>query len=197
MAFIRKFFSSWAAVLLWAMLPLLMIPFFFSCIPQKSLTKQYNLGGKRVELALSMPDNKLVFENLSPMVYEVLWNHFERVGFTLVKGGGGCHTLKVKVVGIDSCKGDGTSYKFLSPDLLTYATKVKIDLLCQLFDKNDHLCVQKVFSFSTLVSKAKEHVANSSFTDFEYRQMLEHEVYKIDHFFRPFLIGYTKGKQTG
>lgn len=129
-----------------------------------------------------MPKNKLVFENVAPLVYDALWNHFHRVGFTMVDSKKEGYTLRVVIQDVDS------SYKFLSPDLLTYAVKMKIELLCQLFDYNHVVKAKKLFTFATLISKPKRYVDNSAFTDFEYRCLLERQVHKIDHFFRPFFM---------
>lgn len=153
-----------------------------SCLHQSCNKELISLSGKDIPLRIEMPENKLVFENLAPIVYDALWNHFNRVGFRLVDRAGDCYALKVTIKNVDS------PYKFLSPDLLSYSVKMKIDLLCRLFDKNEKLCAQKMFSFTTLVSKARDHVMNSSFIDFSYRRLLEREAYKIDQYFRSFLF---------
>ncbi|MBU1007527.1 hypothetical protein KKA53_00375 [Candidatus Dependentiae bacterium] len=161
----------------------ILIAFFFPSCLHKSCSKELaSLGGKEIRLCLEMPENKLVFENLSPIVYDALWCHFDRVGFKLVDTLGDCHVLKVTV------KKNDSPYKFLSPDLLSYSVKMKIDLLCRLFDRNEKLCAQRLFSFTTLVSKAKDHVMNSGFIDFEYCRLFEREAYRIDQYFRPFLL---------
>ena len=168
-------------VALCAML-LTVLLFLPSCALRHCTNQVVALSDRKIPLCIEMPENKLVFENLSPIVYDALWNHFDRVGFTLVDGTCDCYVLKVTIKNVDS------PYKFLSPDLLSYAVKMKIELLCQLFDKKQTMCAQKLFSFTTLVSKAKDHVVNSSFIDFEYRRLLEREIYKIDHYYRPFLL---------
>jgi hypothetical protein len=128
-------------------------------------------------LNIEVPENKIVFENLSPLVYDVLWKHFSRVGFRLCDKKDAWYSLKVTI------KNVATDYKFLSPDLLTYAIKMKVDLLCEWRGK-DKKVIRKMFSFRTLVPKAKDYVENSLFIHVEYRRLLEREVYKIDHYFR-------------
>jgi len=164
--------------------------FFQSCALRHCTNQVVSLSNRKIPLFIEMPENKLVFENLSPIVYDSLWNHFDRVGFTLVDSPRDCYVLKVAIKDVDS------PYKFLSPDLLSYAVKMKIELLCQLFNKDQTMCVQKVFSFTTLISKAEDHVVNSSFIDFEYRRLLEREIHKIDHYFRPFLLKDVTNKDA-
>lgn len=154
----------------------LLVLFLHACIPAKQTT-YYSVAKHWRPLHIEMPDNKIVFENLSPMVYDVLWRHFSRVGFRLCDEKDACYSLKVIVKNVE------TDYKFLSPDLLTYAIKMKIALLCELHDKSGGV-TKKLFTFRTLIPKAKDYVENSLFTHIEYRRLLEREVYKIDHYFR-------------
>ena len=173
---IKRFFPIIALIIL-TLLP--------SCIPTKGSKKVFAMSGERVRLNIRMPKNKVVFENLSPIVYDALWQHFEHVGFSLAERKAGCYSLRVTIKNID------TDYKFLSPDLLSYATKIRIELLCELFDKEDKPCAKKLFVFRTLISKAENCVENSKFADFEYKRLLRREVHKIDQYFRPFIFKET------
>lgn len=168
---------------------LLVLP---SCIPTKNSHKKFSMLQEQIHLCVEIPKNNIVFENISPMLYEVLWKHFSRVGFLLVdkkdvarngvKHDTGCYSLGVEIKNVD------TNYKFLSPDLLSYASKVKIELLCKLYNRNNELCAQKLFIFRTLISNAKDFVENSTFTDYEYRRLFERNVHKIDQYFRPLML---------
>lgn len=155
--------------------------FFPSCL-YKKFSKEMLAVPSNISLFLEMPQNKLVFENLSAMLYDSLWNHFDRVGYSLKATKKNCYSLKVTIKDVDS------SYKFLSPDLLTYAVKAKVELLCQLFDQQGRLKAEKVFHCSSLVSRAKDYVQNSSFYDFEYKKLFERYASKIDYYFRPILL---------
>lgn len=156
---------------------------FFSSCCRENLSV-VSLSSKVIPLHIEMPENKIVFENLSSLVYDVLWQHFSSVGFRLCGKKEASYSLKVTIKNID------TGYKFLSPDLLTYATNMKIDLFCELHDLREDIVnkekkvTKKTFTFRPLVHKAKDYVENSLFTYVEYRRLFEREVYKIDHYFR-------------
>ena len=165
---------------------------FSSCVYQTA--RQKSFSSRDISLFLEMPENKVVFENMSSLVYDCLWRHFDRVGYRLVDQSTASHSLHVTIKDVDS------SYKFLSPDLLTYAVKMKIVLLCRLYDASEghrpasgrkpalkKIIARKEFTLSTLIPKAKEYVANSKFSEFEYRRLLEQQAYRIDQYFRPFL----------
>jgi len=153
---------------------------FSSCGYQRCSRDTFLSSGD-VLLTIEMPQNKLVFENMSVLVYDSLWSYFDRVGYKLVGTKQASHVLKTTIKDVDS------SYKFLSPDLLTYAVKMKVVLFCRLFDTSEKLIAKKEFTFSTLIPKAKEYVVNSKFSEFEYRRLLEQRVCRIDQYFRPFL----------
>ena len=154
---------------------------FPSCVYKKCSKEKFAVPSS-VSLCLEMPQNKLVFENLSAMLYDSLWDHFDRVGYSLQGRKNSCYSLKVTIKNVD------TSYKYLSPDLLTYAEKIRIELLCQLFDESNILRRQKTFLCSSLMPVAKDYVENSKFSDFEYRKLFERYAPKIDYYFRPFLL---------
>ncbi len=148
----------------------------------KNYTRQEFTSARNISLAIDVPDNKLVFENLSSIVYSSVWSHFRRVGYKLVDKKNCSYYLKILVKKLDS------PYKFLSPDLLTYSIKMKVDLLCQLFDNKNILIAKKVFSLSTLIPKSKSYVENSKFSDFEYKRLFNKYAYKIDNYFRPYFL---------
>jgi hypothetical protein len=151
------------------------------------MTEELFSASSQVSLSLEMPKNKLVFENLSAMVYDALWKHFKRVGYRLETDKNSSYSLRITIQNVDS------AHKFLSPDLLTYAVKRRVDLLCQLFDENNKLQAQKVFLCSILIPRAKDYVENSNFYDFEYKKLFERYAPKIDYYFRPFLLKKFKG----
>ena len=125
-----------------------------------------------------MPQNKLVFKNLSVLVYDALWDHFQGAGFRMTDGKQDSYLLRLTI------KDENASYKFLSPDLLMYAVNMKLELHCQLFDRDRKLCAQKTFRFHTFLHKPKRYVEHSAFVDFEYRRLLRNGVHKIDQYFR-------------
>jgi len=138
-------------------------------------------GSSFLPLHIEMPQNKLVFENFSALVYDSLWNHFDRVGYHLTKENGSGYTLKITI------KDVGSAYKFLSPDLMMYNVRKEVKLLCELFDDHNHLKAKKLFSFSIMIPKSKDYVVNSSFSDFKFRRLFERYAHKVDQYLRPFL----------
>lgn len=166
---------------------ILYILFLSSCIHRKysceiQSVSLSSVSLSKVSLFIEMVQNKMVFENLSPIIYDVLWNHFNRVGFLLATHKKESFSLRIIIKSIEP------SYKFFSPDVLTYSMKMKIELFCQLFDLNEKLVAQKQFAFATLISKSKEYILNSKFFDFECQKLLERNVHKIDQYFRPFFV---------
>lgn len=128
-----------------------------------------------------MPQNKLVFDNISPLVYQALRNHYARVGYNLISSPTDAYILKTTIKDLK------TSSKFLSPDVLTYAVTINLVLFCELFDTEGKSVARRTFPFATLISNPKDFVENSEFSDFEYRRLLERSVFKIDQYFRRFL----------
>lgn len=160
---------------------------FPSCFYQRSSTELFTASSS-IRLCLEMPQNKFVFENMSSMVYDALWNHFERVGYKLIENREDCFVLKVTIADSSSV------HKFVSADLLRYATKEQVTLLCELFDEDDVLLAKKTFICRAFVPRAKEYVENSSFSDFEYRRLFDRYAPKIDYYFRPYLLKKIKQK---
>jgi len=150
---------------------------FFSCVHKKCSQESVTCA-QRIPLSLEMPQNKLVFKNLSALVYDSLWDHFQGVGFRMTDGKQDSYLLRVTI------KNEDASFKFLSPDLLMYAVNMKLELHCRLFDRDRKLCAQKTFRFHTFLHKPKRYVEHSAFVDFEYRRMLRSGVHKIDQYFR-------------
>jgi hypothetical protein len=154
---------------------------FSSCAREKNISIA-EPEVKQNKMFIQMPRNPHVFENVAPLVYDALWNHFARVGFKVVDNERDAYMLSVVIQKVEP------EYRFISPDLLTYAFKLEIQILCKLFDENKKLCAQKTFYFSTMVSKPKKSVLLSAFLNFEYKRLLERCVAQIDYYFRPFFI---------
>lgn len=158
---------------------ILFLPFFLSSCSKNNIKKNHTQNQQSI--FIEMPQNKLVFENLSSLVYESINSNFLRLGIKLTGDKKNSFYLRTLIENLD------TDYKFLSPDLLTYTEKIRIDLNCQLFDSNDKLLNEKKFSFSTFISKPKDYSDNSSFLDFEYRKLLDRDSYRIARYFKKFL----------
>jgi len=140
------------------------------------------------EIYIEMPQNAQVFENISPILYDALITHFERVGFNVVDSSGNCPVLRTLIKKVEP------EYKFFSPDLLTYAIKMGIYLECSIIkeDGTVYPVKPKAFHFFTLVSKPKKMIFLSAFLDFEWRRLFERSVPQIDYFFRSHIVGNEK-----
>lgn len=130
-------------------------------------------------LFIQMPENILVFENISHLVYKSLYEYFRCVGYNLVDSDKNSYILKTEITKLNPVD------KFISPDLLTYGSIFEMEILCKAFDKEKKFIVQKNFTFSTLVFKSKNSKLNSSFFDFEFSKMMQKRVApRIEQYFR-------------
>jgi hypothetical protein len=139
-----------------------------------------------IPIFIEMPNNPLAFDNISPLVYQALHHHFLRIGYTMVNKASDGYILKTKIKCIDPVN------KLVSPDIVLMHTTIKIELECTLVNFKQKTVIQKIFLFSTLISKPRNPIMNSDFTDFEYKKILERSVPKIERFFRPFLLDAFK-----
>jgi hypothetical protein len=161
--------------------PLIFLFIFNSCAYKKS---SHNFVANKIKtpVFISMPENVLTFDNISPLVYKTMWKYFRRVGYVLTDNEGEAFTFKVKI------KNLRPENKFISPDILLYNIRIKIELLCSVFDKDKKLLAQKTFSFYKLISKPRNSILNSDFMDFEYRKLLERAAPKVEQYFRKYFL---------
>ncbi len=159
------------------LLPLLVL-FFASCSYQ-SVKKTYDQN-RDINVFIQMPDNVLVFDNLSPVIYKKIHNHFHRVGYTLTNNEENAFSLKVKIKNVDN------SQKFISPDILLYDLRMRLELQCKLFDKNKKLLEEKTFYFYSLISKPSNPILASKFFELAYKDLGKKAAPKIEQYFRKF-----------
>jgi hypothetical protein len=162
----------------------LIVLFFFSSCAYKSsyFEDKKQLFYYSVPLFIEIPENSLVFENVSGLIYKSLYNYFRNVGYHLVDSNKDACSLKIKVKKVDPID------KLISPDVLTYASRIEVELLCVAIDKHgNQICKEKGFFASTLVSKSKNSKLNASFFDFELTKLLERRMApRIEQHFRSF-----------
>lgn len=127
-----------------------------------------------------MPENVLVFENVSGIIYKALYNYYRNVGYHLVDKKKDACSLKIKIKKIDPVD------KLISPDVLTYASRIEVELVCCALDRNNNVIgKEKEFLFSTLVSKSKNAKLNADFFDFELKRLIERRAApRIEQHFR-------------
>ena len=153
---------------------------FSSCLKKQDSYVSSTIP-KHSKIFIKMPRNTQVFENVAPIVYNALWDQFDRVGFEVVDTSQNCFSLQVDIKKIEP------TYKFFSPDLLTYSFKLEMELQCTLFDSAKKMHAQKTFCFSTIIPNPKGSVLISAFLDFEYKRLLRIHVSKIYYHFRSLL----------
>jgi len=163
-----------------------LITLFSSCIYKKHFISSNTINESYVPVCIQMPQNKFVFENVAPIVYEEITNHFNRAGLKLANHSCQGYTIKIKINKLSP------TYKYVSPDLLLCHSFIKIELDCKLYNFVGKMISQKTFFFSTLISKPRNPIINSSFLDFQYRKLMKKSAPKIEHYFRPMLKNNEK-----
>ncbi len=131
-----------------------------------------------IPLFIEMPQNPLVFEDLSPLIYDELWSHYKRAGYVLAHDKKDSYCLRVTITHLDEIG------KLVSPDVLTYGYKVKLSLACQLFDPHNDLLGAHTFRFYKWVYKPKSPILDPHYLHAYYRSLLAYSVPKIDYYFR-------------
>lgn len=158
------------------------ILFFLNSCSYKKFSSNFVAKNIDTPIFIQMPKNVLVFENVSNIIYKSLWDYFNCLGYHLIDNDNQAFTLKIKIQKLEP------EYKFISQDILVYDIIIKIKLLCRAFDKNKKLLAEKAFCFSTLVSRPKNPVMNSGFSEVEYYKMMRKAATKIEQYFRPYWI---------
>lgn len=136
----------------------------------------------KVAVFIKLPQSNQVFDNVSGLCYEEICNHFKNVGYKLVDKSEDGYSLEIQIKKID------TVNKLVSPDVLLFHSTVRLDLICKLFNYNGELVTEKKFNITTLISKPKDFVMNSEFTEFEYKKLFKTAATRIEHNLRHFLV---------
>lgn len=137
-------------------------------------------------LCIEMPRSNNVFENITPLLYKALWNHFQRAAFKLVSQEQASYRLVCFVRRFD------TDEKLISPDVIPYAFRVWVELECTLYDKQGKKCAHKIFNFSSWASRPLDLRFTSHFETAEYERVFQRFVPRVDHYFRRFFVPVTK-----
>jgi len=154
---------------------------FPACIPQQHLS-HVAIQKADIPLFIEMPPNDMVFDNISPLVYQALFHHYQKIGYRLVNKRSDGYVLVVKIKNLDPL------YKLVSPDILLFHSMMKLELFCQLFNFDNTLVTQKTFFFTSLISKPRSPILNSDFLEFNYKRLFARSVPKIEQYMRPFLL---------
>ncbi len=163
-----------------ALVLILGLGIFSGCIRRDMLEHRSGLHEDKPEICIEMPQNAVVFEHLAPMVYEELWDHYYRAGYTMNESGAGVFTLRSKIRASDEIA------KLVSPDVLTYGFKAYLELWCQLRDGDDKPVAERVFKIYQWVHKPKDPIMNTLYYKAQLRGLLRRAAAKIDYYFRRF-----------
>lgn len=153
-----------------------------ACGIKRGIVYDFSVKKADIPIFIEIPKSDLVFENVSPLVYDVFSDHFERVGYHLMTRSSDGYTLCISIKNLDPI------YKYVSPDVVLFHATIKLELYCQLFNFAHEMITQKSFTFSTLISKPQNPILNSDFLDFSYTRLLKTAAPKVEQYFRPFLL---------
>lgn len=160
---------------------LLILP---SCGYQKFSRNQVAKNIKQ-SIFIQIPENPLVFDNLSSIFYKSLFMTYKKLGYNLSDNTYNSFVLKTKIKSLEPVE------KFISQDLLLYNIKLSIKVNCKLFDANRKLIIQKEMECFRLVSYPKDPIQNSKFLDYEYKKLMDRLSLKIERFFRKYFLSYN------
>lgn len=174
---LKKFFSH--VLLIFTVFSIL----FLSGCFFKHTTFRKSLVQKQIApIFVQMPISNQVYENIAPLVYDSIVEHFELVGYKISCNQHDAYTFKITIKSLDPVQ------KYVSPDILLFHSTIRLELECQLLNYNKSIVASKVFYFYHLISKPKDPVTSSDFLDFEYRNLLKRAAPKIEQYFRPYLV---------
>jgi len=161
---------------------LLLILFMPACVQKQNSFSHQEITKANIPLFIEMPTNNMVFDNISPHVYQAVYNHFQKLGYRLVSNNHNGYVLKIKIKNLESIN------KLISPDVLLFDATIRIELVCQLCSFDNKLVTEKTFSCQNLISKPRSPILNSDFLEFTYNRIFRRAVPKIEQYFRPFLL---------
>jgi hypothetical protein len=158
------------------------LPLFLMSCAKKNYFSDFAIKNERIPIFIEMPSNPLVFDNISPLIYQALHHHYLRVGYTIVDKPSDGYSLRIKAKSLEPTN------KLVSQDIVLMHYTIKMELECSLLNFNQEVVVKKTFFFSSLISKSKNPILNSDFLDFEYKRLLERSAPRIERFFRSHLL---------
>ncbi len=131
---------------------------------------------------IAMPTNSLVFDNMSPILYDALFKYYMRLGYPLVTRPGDTFVLKTNIEKLEPVE------NFISRDLLIYNVRIGLKFKCKLFDVNNNLIAKKYFEIFRIVSLPKDPLNNTSFLNYEYKNLAQRAVLKVERYFRKYFL---------
>lgn len=155
-----------------------------ACTPKK--THLSELRAHSLPLFIAPPVSIHAFEHISPLVYDSVTTHFTRVGYHLVTKPKQGYILKITI------KNSDPTYKYVSPDIVLFHTKITMTLACSLINYQGTVVATKEFTNTLLVSKPNNPSLQSDVQHFAHTKILEKMAQRIEQYMRPWL---TQRKQ--
>src|SRR5579862_4920606 len=146
---------------------------FPACVHKQASLSYRQIKKADIPLFIEMPSNNMVFDNISPCVYQAVYQHFKKLGYHLVHHRHDGYVLTIKIKNLE------TLNKLISPDVLLVDSTIRIELMCQLFNFNNKLITENIFLCSSLISNPRSPILNSGFSDFVYNRLFARSAPKI------------------
>lgn len=152
------------------------------CGVKRSFIGEHATGNRDIKIFIELPQNDLVFENVTPLLYDICTEHFDRLGYELASKPTDGYTVSIIIKSLEPV------YKYISPDVVLFHTMSKLELVVKLLNYRKEVVTQKNFSFSTLIPNSHNPVLTSDFLEFTYSSLFKNAAAKIELYIRPFLV---------
>ena len=163
-------------------LPLFLLMLSTACIPKKNVVSDASVRKAQIPIFIEMPRNVLAFDNITPILYQSLHQHFLRVGYVVTDKQSDGYTLRSNITKFESIN------KLVSPEVVLAHYTLSLDLEVTLLNFNQKPVIQKVFHLSSLISRPRNPILKSDFVEYEYTRLCNRSAPRIEHFFRPHVL---------
>ena len=146
-------------------------------------TTSYHSVAKNInsKIFIEMPKNILVFENISNIIYTAVWKRFKQLGYNLTSSSKNALTLKIKIKNLLNL------HKMISEDVIVYSQQIRLDLDCDILDKNKKPIANKTFTFPFLFYKSKRTIMDHGYFKYSLKEIMEKTAApRIERYFRKY-----------
>lgn len=137
---------------------------------------------RETRLFIALPDNPVVFENISPLLYAALYDYFSRAGYTMVHRPERAYALSVVIRNFDSIG------KLISPDVQPYGFAATLTFVVILHDPAGEVCMNMTCVVRKWVYKPRNPLFLRDYLAFQYRTLCDLAPIKIDAGMRAVLV---------
>ena len=157
----------------------------FSSCAARRLQFGRNLKSVNIPLFIEMPQNVVVFDDLSGFLYEALWSRCKSVGYPLkLYNQQGSFRLVTKIVDMDR------ESQLLSFDVVVHGFRVRLTVYCELYTSDGTLIDSTTFRFYDWFSRSKSPLLYGYYYREQYRALFSRWVGQIDYFIRAAIESY-------